>query len=186
MQMSITRGRKAGPIAAAGALVVYGLGLGLIGAGPARSIGGLCNGAPASHSWLDASGQPGPTFIDGTDGDDVIVGSDGDDNIDGGRGDDWICGGPGDDSLDGGDGNDVVIGGTGDDGPSGGPGNDTVDGGPGDDDPEGGPGHDYLIGGPGDDWMKSSDDNESDKVDAGDGFDTCFFSAGDELVNCEY
>jgi Ca2+-binding RTX toxin-like protein len=186
MQPPVRRGRRAAPVAAAAALITYVLGLGFIGAGSAHGIGGLCNGAPASHSWLDASGQPGPTLIEGTDGDDVIVGGDGDDNIDGAGGDDWICGGPGDDSLEGGHGNDVVIGGTGDDGPSGGPGNDTVDGGPGDDDPEGGPGHDVLIGGPGDDWMKSNDDDEADKVYAGDGFDICFFSAGDELVDCEY
>ena len=83
MQLSITRGRKTAPAVAA-ALITYALGLGLTEAGPARSIGGLCNGAPASHSWLDASGQPGPTLIEGTDGDDVIVGGDGDDNIDGG------------------------------------------------------------------------------------------------------
>ena len=40
--------------------------------------------------------------------------------------------------------------------------------------------------GPGDDWIKSSDDDEVDKVNGGDGFDICFFSAGDELANCEY
>ena len=33
---------------------------------------------------------------------------------------------------------------------------------------------------------KSSDDAEVDKVNAGSGFDICFFSAGDELSNCEY
>ena len=122
--------RRVPPVAAA--MVLFAGGLGLLGNTPAQSIGGLCNGAPASHTWLDASGHPGPTFFDGTNGDDVIVGSDGDDNIDAGPGDDWVCGGPGNDSLDGGDGNDVVIGGTGDDGPSGGPGNDTVVGGAGD------------------------------------------------------
>src|SRR5947209_7203842 len=160
------RGRRMAPVAAA--TVLFAGGLGLLGNTPAHGIGGLCNGAPASHTWLDASGQPGPTFFDGTNGDDVIVGSDGDDNIDAGPGDDWICGGPGDDSLDGGDGDDVIIGGTGDDGPSGGPGNDTIVGGAGDDDPEGGPGHDFIDAGPGDDWVKSNDDDEIDKVDGGD------------------
>jgi Ca2+-binding RTX toxin-like protein len=184
MVRSLRRGRRTAALAAA--LLVYGLGVGLSGAGSAQSIGGLCDGRPASHTWLDASGQYGPTFFDGTNGDDVIVGSDGDDNIDAGPGDDFVCGGPGDDSLDGGDGGDVVIGGPGDDGPSGGPGNDTLVGGAGDDDPEGGPGHDFIVGGDGDDWIKSSDDDEVDKVQAGDGFDICFFSAGDELNNCEY
>ena len=178
--------QKTGRLALVTASTGFVVGLAFLNGGTSHAIGGLCNGRPASHTWLDASGQPGPTFFDGTNGDDVIVGSDGDDNIDAGPGDDWICGGPGDDSLDGGDGDDVVIGGTGDDGPSGGPGNDTVVGGAGDDDPEGGPGHDFIVGGDGDDWIKSSDDDEVDKVNAGDGFDVCFFSAGDELANCEY
>ena len=34
------------------------------------------HGAPASHTWLDASGQYGPALIDGTDGDDVIIAAD--------------------------------------------------------------------------------------------------------------
>ena len=157
MSLSISRRPKVAPVAFA--TVLFATGLGLLGSNPAQSIGGLCNGQPASRTWLDASGQPGVTLIDGTNGDDVIIGSDGDDNIDAGPGDD---------------------------GPSGGPGNDTVVGGPGDDDPEGGPGHDFIVGGEGDDWIKSSDDDEVDKVNAGDGFDICFFSAGDELANCEY
>ena len=76
MNWSIRRGRRTVPVAVA--IAVYGVGIGLSGAGSAQSIGGLCNGAPATHTWLDASGQPGPTFFDGTNGDDVIVGSDGD------------------------------------------------------------------------------------------------------------
>ena len=184
MNLSTTRRRRVAPVAFA--TVLFATGLGLLSNSPAQSIGGLCNGQPASRTWLDASGQPGPTFFDGTNGDDTIVGSDGDDYIDAGPGDDYLCGGPGDDSLDGGDGDDVVVGGIGDDGPSGGPGNDTLVGGSGDDDPEGGPGRDFIVGGDGDDWIKSSDDDEVDKVSAGDGFDICFFSAGDELASCEY
>src|ERR1051325_10558644 len=148
MHLSISSRRGVAPVAFA--TVLFATGLGLLSNSPAQSIGGLCNGQPASRTWLDASGQPGPTFFDGTNGDDVIVGSDGDDYIDAGPGDDFICGGPGDDSLDGGDG---------DDGPSGGPGNDTLVGGSGDDDPEGGPGRDFIVGGDGDDWIKSSDDH---------------------------
>jgi hypothetical protein len=33
--------------------------------------------------------------------------------------------------------------------------------------------------------MISSDDDQVDKVDGGDDFDSCFFSAGDEIANCE-
>jgi Ca2+-binding RTX toxin-like protein len=184
MNLSTSRRRRVAPVAFA--TVLFATGLGLLSNSPAQSIGGLCNGQPASRTWLDASGQPGVTLIEGTNGDDVIIGGDGDDNIAAGPGDDVVCGGPGDDSLDGDDGDDAIIGGTGDDGPSGGAGNDTLVGGSGDDDPEGGPGHDFIVGGEGDDWIKSSDDDEVDKVSAGDGFDICFFSAGDELSNCEY
>ncbi|HYH50371.1 MAG TPA: hypothetical protein VEG38_12570 [Acidimicrobiia bacterium] len=108
----MARRRGAGRVAFA--TVLFASGLGLLANNPAQSIGGLCNGRPASHTWLDASGQPGPSFFDGTNRDDTIVGRDGDD------------------------------------------------------------------------WIKSSDDDEVDKVSAGDGFDICFFSAGDELANCEY
>ena len=184
MHLSTSRRHRVAPVAFA--TVLFATGLGLLANTPAQSIGGLCNGQPATRTWLDASGQPGPTLIEGTNGDDVIVGSDGDDNIAAGDGDDIVCGGPGDDSLDGDDGDDAIIGGPGDDGPSGDAGNDTLVGGSGDDDPEGGPGHDFIVGGEGDDWIKSSDDDEVDKVNAGDGFDICFFSAGDELASCEY
>ena len=75
------------------------VGLAFLNGGQAHSIGGLCNGRPASHTWLDASGQYGPAVIDGTKHDDVIIGSDGDDTIDGRGGNDTICGGPGNDST---------------------------------------------------------------------------------------
>jgi Ca2+-binding RTX toxin-like protein len=55
-------------------------------------------------------------------------------------------------------------------------GNDTV---------AGGTGNDFLLGGTGADIMISSDDDQVDKVDGGDDFDSCFFSAGDEIANCE-
>src|SRR5439155_12597795 len=62
MQLLFSRCRKA-PVAFA--TVLFASGLGLLGTGSAQSIGGLCNGQPASHTWLDASGQPGPTLFDG-------------------------------------------------------------------------------------------------------------------------
>src|SRR5207302_10050377 len=97
------------------ALLVGGLGV-TTQIGSAQSIGALCDGRPASHPWLDASGQAGPTFIEGTRGDDVIIGSDGDDNIFGNGGNDIICGGPGTDNLNAGPGGDSVEeGGPGDD-----------------------------------------------------------------------
>jgi Ca2+-binding RTX toxin-like protein len=162
MQVSNQTRRKAGRLAMVTATAGFMVGAALLNSGGAHSIGGLCNGRPASHTWLDASGQYGPALIDGTDHDDVIIGSDGDDVIHGHGGD------TGDDYLDGGPGRDTVVG----DG-----GNDTV---------AGGRGEDVLIGGSGDDVMISSDDDDFDKVDGGDDFDVCLFGAGDELGNCEY
>ncbi len=80
------------------------VGAALLNGGSSNAIGGLCNGRPASHTWLDASGQYGPGLIDGTDGDDDIIGSDGDDVIDAGAGNDVVCGAAGDDFIAGGDG----------------------------------------------------------------------------------
>jgi hypothetical protein len=178
--------QKTGRLALITASSGFLVGLAFLNGGTAHSIGGLCNGRPASHTWLDASGQYGPALIDGTDKDDTIVGSDGDDTISAGRGDDVVCGAAGDDSIAGGEGNDAVRGDTGDDSLDGGPGRDTLVGDGGDDTVSGGTGNDFLVGGSGDDVMISSDDAEVDKVNGGDDFDDCLFSAGDELNNCEY
>jgi Ca2+-binding RTX toxin-like protein len=85
------------------------VGLAFLTSGSAQSIGGLCNGSPATHTWLDASGQYGPALIDGTDHADTIIGSDGDDTIDAHDGNDTVAGGPGADNLYGGSGDDVLI-----------------------------------------------------------------------------
>lgn len=75
------------------ATATFLMGAAVLDGGGVHAIGGLCNGRPASHTWLDASGQYGPAVLDGTKSDDVIVGSDGDDVIDGRGGNDTICGG---------------------------------------------------------------------------------------------
>jgi hypothetical protein len=68
---------------------------------------------------LPAAGQPAgceglaPTFTDGTDGDDVLVGTPRADRFHGGGGDDLICGGGGNDHIYPGDGADRVDGGGG-------------------------------------------------------------------------
>ena len=62
--------------------------------------------------------------INGSDGDDRLVGTVSNDTIKAGAGDDFIKGGPGDDQLHGGDGDDVLIGGIGFDRFFGGPGAD--------------------------------------------------------------
>jgi Ca2+-binding RTX toxin-like protein len=98
-------GRAAMAIATGGFMV----GVAFLNAGSAQSIGGLCNGQPASSTWLDASGQYGPAILDGTHHDDTIIGSDGDDVIDGRGGDDFICGAGGNDSIAGGSGHDGAM-----------------------------------------------------------------------------
>src|SRR3989440_7870149 len=105
---------KAGRLAMVTATGAFMMGLALLNGGGAHAIGGLCNGQPASHTWLDASGQPGPALLDGTGKDDTIVGSDGDDTIDGRGGNDVICGAAGNDSIAGGTGDDAIPGDTGD------------------------------------------------------------------------
>jgi Ca2+-binding RTX toxin-like protein len=192
---------KLGRLALLTATTGFMVGAALLNTGTSNAIGGLCNGRPASHTWLDASGQYGPALIDGTDEDDDIIGSDGDDTIDAGRGDDVVCGAAGDDSIFGGKGDDAIRGDTGDDDLDGGSGRDTVVGDGGNDTVAGGPdGTDFLLGGSGDDVMISADDevgdwdhhefergeNVVDKVNGGDDFDVCLFGAGDELANCEY
>ena len=164
------------------------VGMALLNGASSRAIGGLCNGFPASHTWLDASGQYGPTLLDGTDGDDVIIGSDGDDIIEAGDGLDFVCGGPGDDDISGGDGGDVLRGDTGDDDVYGGPGSDTLSGDGGNDTMSGGPEYDIQLGGDGDDVMIDLDKTTPhDELYAGDGFDVCIITGGAEMQsNCEY
>jgi len=195
--------QKTGRVALVTSSTAFVVGLAFLNGGSSHAIGGLCNGRPASHTWLDASGQYGPALIDGTDADDTIVGSDGDDTISAGPGDDTICGAAGDDSIAGDEGSDAIRGDTGDDDLDGGAGRDTVVGDGGNDTVAGGPGNDYLVGGSGDDVMISADDgtafdgwddtevgpgnpNEVDKVNGGDDFDDCLFGGGDEVNNCEY
>src|SRR5438105_13140899 len=108
MRMTTLR-RNSGRMAVIAATSGFMAGVAFLNAGAAHSIGGLCNGRPASHTWLDASGQPGPAVLDGSRGADVIIGSDGDDTIDGRGGDDTICGGPGNDSISVGPGGDSVV-----------------------------------------------------------------------------
>jgi Ca2+-binding RTX toxin-like protein len=182
----LTAGRFAVGAAAAGLT----LGVTLLNGGVAHAVGALCDGRPASRPSLDASGQPGPSVMEGTRRADVIIGSDGDDTIDGRGGNDVICGGPGDDTINvGPGGNAYVDGGPGDDGPAtvGTVHSVTFVGGAGDDDFEVGDtiATSYLYGGSGDDRLMHEGTGHV-KADGGDGFDICTVRGGDEVVNCEY
>ncbi|MGZ9108267.1 MAG: beta strand repeat-containing protein [Micavibrio sp.] len=111
----------------------------------------------------------GTTTINGTGGDDQIVGSsqpaiinagNGADRVRGLSDDDAVFGGIGDDTLYGGDGNDIVAGEDGDDLVAGDLGNDLLYGGDGNDALLGGAGTDVLNGGAGNDTLRGDDGDD--------------------------
>jgi len=171
------------------AAVVFMMGLAGFSPHDARAIGGLCEGRPASHPWLDASGQPGPAIIHGTKRSEVIIGSDGNDTIYGNGGNDLICGGPGTDNINAGPGgNSVLDGGAGDDslGTVGTVHSVTMIGGLGNDGPNVGDtiATSYISGGPGDDTLQHTGRGHV-KMNGDDGDNLCLFQGGDEIVNCQ-
>ncbi len=107
-----------------------------------------CNGLPAT-----IIGTPGNDFIQGTNGNDVIVAMAGNDTIFGNNGHDVICGDGGNDTLRGNNGNDTLLGGAGNDVFHGDNGNDTLLGGAGNDVLHGDNGNDWLDGGANDDTL---------------------------------
>ena len=135
-------------------------------------------------------------IVTGSSGDDMFYGSNQDENLSGGAGDDYIDGGDGDDTINGDGGDDFLYGQCGDDVLSGGDGCDTLVGGDDDDELSGGAdsdlfanfnlgfaddendvdnpysGDDTYDGGDGDDiFLISSDDNNSNEIEGGDGTD---------------
>jgi predicted extracellular nuclease len=107
--------------------------------------GGGNGGAPGRR----INGTSGDDVLVGTAGNDVINCGSGNDRADGGGGNDIINCGSGNDVVNGGAGNDRIHGDSGNDRLGGGPGNDTVFGDGGDDRINGGPGSDRLSGGTG-------------------------------------
>ncbi len=145
-------------------------------------------GAPPACMGREATVW-GSGLLEGTSGDDVIVGSNGADTVYGYEGDDIICGlggndtiygGPGEDRIKGGSGNDVVNGGSGADSIRGEGGNDTLIGGSGGDEIRGGKGNDEIRGCKGSDEMQGGPGN--DRLQGGTGDDYVFGEAGDDLL----
>ncbi len=93
-------------------------------------------------SWTILSNE------NGSDSNDIIIGTWANNNLSGGGGDDVIIGGSGHDTIDGGDGNDLIYGGTGNDKLYGGSGDDTFiyNNGDGEDTFYGGDGYDTVVG----------------------------------------
>ncbi|MDA1325110.1 MAG: cadherin domain-containing protein, partial [Proteobacteria bacterium] len=87
--------------------------------------------------------------MEGTSGNNYLVGDNGADNINAGAGNDTVYAGRGDDIVHGGSGNDQIDGGRDDDVLMGGTGDDDIKGGSGDDILDGGTGADHLDGGSG-------------------------------------
>lgn len=143
---------------------------------------------------VDGVLEPGKTE-DGTDGDDLLVGTfrddvlnglagndtlqgqDGSDVLDGGNDDDSIDGGNGNDNIAGGGGNDIILGGMGNDQISGQEGNDTIDG---------GVDADTIFGGDGDDLLAESWDDpyywNADRIDGGAGNDRIQGAYGNDTL----
>jgi len=136
--------------------------------------------------------------LDGTAGDDAIVGTNTTDRINGYGGGDRLYGGDGNDYLNGQDGNDILSGDAGDDEIFGGAGTDRLfgfagkdylDGEDGNDELQGGDDVDTLFGGAGDDLLigqKGSDyldgGSGNDELQGGDGIDTLYGGAGNDRL----
>ncbi|WP_165677577.1 calcium-binding protein [Metapseudomonas otitidis] len=115
--------------------------------------------------------------LQGTSGNDTLIGyasaddihgEEGNDSIEGNDGNDMLFGGSGDDLLDGGIGADLLAGGSGKDTLHGSFGNDTLEGGDGDDLLYGDAGHDRLDGSTGVDTLIGGAGDDHYRVDAGD------------------
>lgn len=111
--------------------------------------GTICNGLEATIIVQESG-----ILTEGTDGDDVIIGTFGADAIDGGAGNDTICGHAGNDILVGGAGDDHIQGGNDDDTISGSDGNDFLFGGNGNDTVAGNGGADFVLGESGNDSLE--------------------------------
>lgn len=123
-------------------------------------------------------GTQGNDFLLGISENDEIFGLAGDDSGGAGAGNDTVYGGKGNDDFNGGDDDDTVNGGNGNDLLDGGYGNDTVNGGNGNDDLYGDFGNDTLVGGSGNDFLLgvqrflSATPGEIDVLTGGAGTDT--------------
>jgi Ca2+-binding RTX toxin-like protein len=129
----------------------------------------------------DIDGGDGDDNIDGRAGNDVIAGGCGDDHIVAGAGDDTITGGEGCDIVFAGAGNDHISGGGGDDRLFGEQGNDIVFGDAGEDFLSGGTGDDLLSGGQGDDLIEG--DEGDDEIVGGSGNDHLFGGQGEDVID---
>ena len=140
-----------------------------------------CEGTQGDDEMRGAtSGSGWPDVMRGRGGKDVMYGYLYGDTIYGEGGSDTLYGGIHDDELWGGADNDILYGSLGNDRLLGGTGADELDGA----DPYDGELLDVLRGGDGPDLIKAQDVRK-DKIDCGEGNDSGYWDADDEVVNCE-
>lgn len=146
----------------------------------------VVNGTPGDDSIV---GDGGFDHIDGLAGNDTLVGKAGDDSLIGGLGDDKLVGNADNDTLLGGEGADELNGGSGNDYLDGDIGNDTVNGSSGDDTLLGGADDDKVIGGAGEDLIDGGTGNDTllgqngvDRISGGDGTDKLFGGTGNDIL----
>ncbi|MEM8849645.1 MAG: calcium-binding protein [Pseudomonadota bacterium] len=125
----------------------------------------------------------GGRTIDGSDENELIIGTFGGDTIAGNGGNDQIFGLFGNDALSGGDGDDKVFGGAGHDTVEGGNGEDTLSGGSGDDRVVGNKGDDQMFGGRGNDLLVWNNGDGSDLMNGGSGYDQVQVNFNTDLVD---
>ena len=141
---------------------------------------------------LDASGFFGKAALDGTAGNDTLLGGGGVSTLNGNAGHDLIVVGSAVESLTGGAGNDTLIGNAGSDVLRGGEGSDSLLGNSGDDRIFGDAGGDRMFGGTGQDLMDGGAGNDTmlgeaghDTIKGGTGNDGMSGGAGDDFMDGE-
>jgi hypothetical protein len=157
-----------------------------------------CNLPPELSYTVDESSSPVGVSINGTPGDDLILGSKFADVINGNGGNDLVCAGKGDDEVYSGSGDDLidvgsgidiavagdgdnfVVGGQGQDTITTGAGRDTINGGGGTNTLDAGDGTNHVFGGVVKDIITTGSGN--DTIDAGAGTNLVNAGAGDNLV----
>ncbi|MEO9123485.1 MAG: SdrD B-like domain-containing protein [Microcoleus sp.] len=144
---------------------------------PSPSQNNVINGTNGDDTLV---GSANSDSIFGLGGNDLIFGQQGGDYINGNTGNDTIYGGMGNDTLFGGKGSDLIFGDMGDDTIYGGRGNDSISGGAGNDLLYGGKGDDILLGGGGNDVLFG--DQGNDTLCGGDGNNTLLGGSGDDLL----
>ncbi|TAO01728.1 MAG: DUF4347 domain-containing protein [Phormidium sp. SL48-SHIP] len=122
----------------------------------------------------------GDDLIEGNGGDDLILGNQDSDDISGGDGNDAISGGGGDDRILGNAGSDALFGNKGNDIIDGGEEADLIHGGQGDDIIDGGEGNDELFGDLGNDLIRGG--TGEDLIVGGDGDDSLQGGAGEDII----